>query len=547
MISCGIQRLWLVLVFVTPAIPNETFRVARHVSGGASRPPAPLEVSSSDSGGRTFLYPHGNTGFGIQYLRESETPCTCDRCGTDQCDTSTGQCTCRVNVEGVKCDRCIADHWGFATCQGCDKCSCAAASESTSCDLTSGQCRCRPGVTGRTCDVCAPGYWNYSPSGCQSCSCNSEYAEGVGCNPLTGQCECLPGVRGPKCDHCPPRWVFVPGEGCKECDTCVDDLLDTTAGLHAIVKPIISEFESYPGTHFINQKLSVINGTYYRLKPEVSLIVSGGVDVNPLQLQVSALEREVKSRQIQSENVAARAIEVKNNAAKVEDEAVQVEKKIGEAVSSARNIVRDIISLAQGLQVGSGPQISLALTEAQSLLDEIKSRDLNEAGNRIGNELNEAIALLDRVRQFSLQVDSRVEEASLLKSRLAQLEERLSDLRQQAQQARKNALDTLELVSSSRGVKIRQNTASILEKSEKATATLDETADWLKKADQLLTDTRKRLSELKIHSESLASSEHAMQARLDDTGFAVEDVEDLSLRAQQHASDLLLQVITKCF
>jgi hypothetical protein len=39
--------------------------------------------------------------------------CTCDRLGTEICDHFTGECTCLPGVEGEKCDRCVADHWGY--------------------------------------------------------------------------------------------------------------------------------------------------------------------------------------------------------------------------------------------------------------------------------------------------------------------------------------------------------------------------------------------------------------------------------------------------
>jgi len=51
--------------------------------------------------------------------------------------------------------------------EGCELCSCGAASLDRQCDLETGQCQCEPGVTGRRCDQCKDGYWNYRPYGCQ--------------------------------------------------------------------------------------------------------------------------------------------------------------------------------------------------------------------------------------------------------------------------------------------------------------------------------------------------------------------------------------------
>ena len=46
--------------------------------------------------------------------------CDCSTCGTRECDSHTGQCHCRDNVVGEKCDRCQAEHYGFNSCQVCE-------------------------------------------------------------------------------------------------------------------------------------------------------------------------------------------------------------------------------------------------------------------------------------------------------------------------------------------------------------------------------------------------------------------------------------------
>ena len=75
--------------------------------------------------------------------------------GTERCDHFTGQCICKPGVEvrtkeeclqicenresnkylqGRNCDRCQADHWGFASGTGCFACECSDASEHGQCD-----------------------------------------------------------------------------------------------------------------------------------------------------------------------------------------------------------------------------------------------------------------------------------------------------------------------------------------------------------------------------------------------------------------------------
>ncbi len=46
-------------------------------------------------------------------------------------------------------------------------CNCdPQGSVSSMCDVRGGQCRCRPNVIGRRCDQCAPGTYGFGPSGC---------------------------------------------------------------------------------------------------------------------------------------------------------------------------------------------------------------------------------------------------------------------------------------------------------------------------------------------------------------------------------------------
>ena len=45
------------------------------------------------------------------------TGCSCDECGTRNCEHFSGVCECFENVIGEDCDRCAQNHWGFASCQ----------------------------------------------------------------------------------------------------------------------------------------------------------------------------------------------------------------------------------------------------------------------------------------------------------------------------------------------------------------------------------------------------------------------------------------------
>ena len=46
--------------------------------------------------------------------------CMCDEHGSvdDECDATTGKCTCKENFANDKCSECIEGFFGFPNCQG---------------------------------------------------------------------------------------------------------------------------------------------------------------------------------------------------------------------------------------------------------------------------------------------------------------------------------------------------------------------------------------------------------------------------------------------
>lgn len=161
--------------------------------------------------------------------------CSCDSTGSSSalCDPLGGQCKCKPNVIGRRCNRCAPGFYGFGP-DGCKPCDCHhVGSVDNFCDLQSGQCTCRANTYGRQCDECQPGFWNYP--NCQRCDCNGHSDI---CDSKTGVCiNCRDHTSGPKCEVCekgfygnplvdyniqcrPCPCPGVPGSGVSHADTC---------------------------------------------------------------------------------------------------------------------------------------------------------------------------------------------------------------------------------------------------------------------------------------------------------------------------------------
>jgi len=132
-------------------------------------------------------------------------------------DDAGGQCQCKPNVVGRRCDQCAPGTFGFGP-GGCSHCECnPVGSLDNFCDATSGQCRCRPNTYGRVCDECQPGFWNF-PS-CQRCECNGHADL---CDPKTGRClDCRDATDGFNCEYCLDSFYGDPRLGvdipCRPC------------------------------------------------------------------------------------------------------------------------------------------------------------------------------------------------------------------------------------------------------------------------------------------------------------------------------------------
>ncbi|XP_016135597.1 agrin isoform X1 [Sinocyclocheilus grahami] len=98
--------------------------------------------------------------------------------------------------------------FGLAGCPSVCQCN-HYGSYGGTCDPSTGQCSCKPGVGGLKCDRCEPGFWNFrgivteNMSGCTPCNCDGVGSVRDDCEQMSGLCSCKPGVKGMKCNVCP--------------------------------------------------------------------------------------------------------------------------------------------------------------------------------------------------------------------------------------------------------------------------------------------------------------------------------------------------------
>ncbi|CAM4853839.1 unnamed protein product [Rotaria socialis] len=191
---------------------------------------------------------------------------TCD-CGIggipDQiCNSRTGACACKEHVEdtktGRRCSQCVDGYWGLGRGY-CSDCKCdLEGSESLMCDKFTGQCRCKPNRGGLRCDQCPPGTYG-DTNACQPCQCSNDGAVSSECDPQTGQCTCKPGVTGQLCDRCArAKYGVVPY--CSTCGACFTNWDTIINGVTRQVQTSIERLNSVE----IRQLESIANGHLFQ-------------------------------------------------------------------------------------------------------------------------------------------------------------------------------------------------------------------------------------------------------------------------------------------
>merc|ERR1712223_189772 len=143
--------------------------------------------------------------------------CNCNTDGTEggdeTCDSETGQCHCKCDVTGDKCDTCTPYHHGFPDCHEC-QCN-EEGSSSGICDIEAGQCPCKSDlITGLKCDESIPGHYDFPDP--KPCECNAEGSTGIECDDNSGKCNCNANVVGDKCTQCAAEHFAFP-----TCEACM--------------------------------------------------------------------------------------------------------------------------------------------------------------------------------------------------------------------------------------------------------------------------------------------------------------------------------------
>jgi len=140
---------------------------------------------------------------------------SCAQVGTS--NVTIGQCDCKSNFKGRRCDACNDGHYGVTLppvgeCKACNCSSIGSVNSSITCHQTTGQCNCKVSINDRTCSSCKDGYHSFpneTTGECQVCVCDHGGAYNSICNKMNGNCFCRQNIIGRMC-NAPVTGYFVP-------------------------------------------------------------------------------------------------------------------------------------------------------------------------------------------------------------------------------------------------------------------------------------------------------------------------------------------------
>ncbi|PIK40931.1 putative laminin subunit alpha [Apostichopus japonicus] len=472
--------------------------------------------------------------YGDAVNRKDCRPCDCDRYGSDSCDRSTGQCTCKPNVVGPRCDRCEANYYNFESGFGCTPCECGLASVGSQCDLSTGECVCRPGVEGRNCDQCSEGFYRYSRQGCRACSC----AANLRCDPDTGECLCPEGAIGPNCDQCEDRYVLTK-DGCLPCDDCVHLLLDILEDMDFGVSANVSTIPNISVGLDTIKRLKAINESIADIKNYTDAMESNNQKVRPeIEDSSDNLDglKKIAKRTLKG---ASRADDKSHDLANDTATTLQRAKDILAKIENAFNSIKDQAGNMTHPMQNQTEDFDDLLQRALEILEEIRGRNHSGMVNESDVELEAAKELLDRVlglTNASSGILGRLMNVSKQLDDFIDKLEELSNLTAEARDIIDAVNDTIDIPTDIKSIGDEITNIYTMSGDE-----IDRALDLLDQAREYLLDAAAAVEVTGANASALSSAHNKLETEYGPLKDALNISRELVANAMAHAVNLTAQ------
>ena len=389
--------------------------------------------------------------------------CNCVPLGSvdSSCDQINGQCVCKSNIIGLKCDQCAPNTFQIGD-GSCELCNChPEGSRSESCDVRTGKCPCRKFVRGKQCARCLRGYYDLGLTGCKPCECSEFGSLGTHCHALTGRCDCKGSTFGRKCDTCAPRHV-IGEDGCKACGLCTNILMDEIEDLFHMLNDTLLNVSDYSILVTAWKKLNRLVDRYNSTSHELSVLLKA-LDViitqvgndSDLFMRLQRLQEDADRLEPRVNSTTKHSVELELNttqtAHKVDTllrHTIVIRDKLNQVIQKLRQIVMHLeqrhennsVIISEGIRIMNGIEnrdFHKAARKADSVLtDSVKTRSIVEGtlnntrtsiarANELQMTLSLKIKLLEEVKNLaenaSISIDTTREVVTTVDGKLNNL------------------------------------------------------------------------------------------------------------------------------
>ncbi|XP_039610679.1 laminin subunit alpha-3-like isoform X3 [Polypterus senegalus] len=461
-------------------------------------------------------------------------PCSCNGLA-NECEDGSGKClNCQRNAAGDKCERCKDGFYGNPIHGTCKVCPCpftsAANSFAIGCkqeENGSFECLCKPGYTGPKCERCAPGYYGDPlafEGECRLCNCGGNGNSGS-CDPLTGVCRNLE-----------PKDIST-DEQCDECDSCVQTLLSDLERLELQMISIKSSL----------QNLNASSGAQERLRSLEMRIDATKNELNRYQYDVNS--RRVKIDQLNSDTIGlSQDISILKEQAERNFRNVQnILNNLQSTNNRATTLVSDVLSLFINIQeflskikIHWTSNDSEKLVEAERLVQEMKQRNFNRQRGLAEKEKEEALKLLNRVKNsLQKQLEQNQKSSKRLSEMLNQYDAKLKDLRDaltEASGAVNNAKD-INKANVLLAADTKQSIDELKNEKSKVENQIKVTQDQMKQISDLMRMLDGSLQEYEREAAQLDGAKRELTEKVKKLS-QVGSKADIVMQAEEHARNL---------
>lgn len=315
-------------------------------------------------------------------------------------------------------------------------------------------------------------------------------------------------------------------------------MLDVTDEIKNRIDPVVTEYESVALTFFTHQKLASLNQSANDLRNEVVAVDISNIDFVSLDSKIIGLEAQSRSLKIRAGYADEEIQDKAKDAHLALTESAVVEKLIQEAVQKSHGIIGEVAALADSLEGGAGPQIDKALSEAQNILQEIKSRNFQQRQNGAEQELQEAINLLAKMREEALPVrDNNLLLVNLI-ARHQELIGRVDDLIENVKASQSNADMAAQLTAKNRDSSPLGFVQDIQQRNISASSHIATCEQILANATALMESARRAVDQFKADIDRIKTTKDNLKEAVELKEEGIADSRRLLYDAQVHAAKL---------